>query len=1116
MYTGRLLGIVCFIMLARLSFGQDIECLPTSNMGNLIRVCTGSTVTLNPGSNPGASYNWNTGATSQTINVSQTGVFWVTITNNCGSITDTVEVIVDQPIQPSFGGTLGLCPQSNDTLVFSLPPGAMSYIWSTGHMGQTLDVSQPGTYWGQYTNACGTFIDHFQVIWSAAPIFSLGQDTAICSSSGFTLSVPNNLGSVVWNTGSQSNQINITATGMYSATVTNSCGSHTDSVFITVLPTPIPLLDDTIGKCQTSNLNLTMFSSMPDNTTISWSNGTSGNNTSYNTSGNQYAIVQGPCIDDTILFYIDEVTQLQPLNLGDTIISCDEVILDVGAQSPSTQINWSTGSSNNEVSITSTNFVHVTLTNACGSVSDSVMVYTLMPPDSAALPDTIMLCPDELPYTLQWPQQSDSLSYLWSTGDTTSFTEITDIGQVSVLMSNRCGVLERFILIDTIPPIQPFQLPNDTTFCEGEKLDVFVEDTISSDTLFAEYYWFRNGAQFASVPNIDISQSGTYTLIKTNQCDSIVDQFVVTVIPKPRVVMPDTIFVCIGDTAWLEPDTNGTFFQWSNGFNSLVQPVTQAGTYSVVVANSCDTITDEVVVVVEQLFPFYSTIDTLAICEGSILVHAPIPNARYLWSNGTTRSSLRVHNTGVYWVKIMNACDTVVDTTTVLITGPPDSRLGTFIDICQGNAIILDAQNFGSTYLWSTGDTTRRISVEQEGMYYVDIENPCGFYRDSIEVFVVEPVRRDLGNDTVLCEGDTFLLDAGNERGRASFAWSTGDTTQVISVTETGKYYVTISNACGFRVDTINITFLGPPVFSLDSVYRCVSMESIRVRGPIGDGLTYQWSTGQTQQEVNIGDTGMYWLTVDNGCFTYTDTFWLVEEYPLDIFIGNDTTLCEGESLTLTVQYVPQRLSVRWNTGHFGRSLTVDKPGNYVALVRNTCGEFYDTVRVRYDEPLSPDPIERFFCWGNTYEYNLSLQRHQRSVLWYDGDTSMIREFDKGGSYDYQLTNACGTFFQTLELSEEFCDCPFYVPNAFTPDGDGINDFFKYGFECSILRFEIRIFSRWGNMVFYSNNENTYWDGTNNGTPLPTGAYTYVINIIYSKYGQPTAKDLQGVINIIR
>lgn len=1104
-----------FFTIGKLS-GQYIECVPTSDLGSQIRICTGSTVVLNPGNNPpGTSFQWSTGATTQSISVNQAGIYWVTISNACGTLTDTIEVIVDFPTQPNFGGTLGLCPQNSDTLYFTLPDG-LSYLWSNNHQGQTLAVSSPGTFWGQYTNACGTFTEHFQVVWSNDPIFSLGPDTTVCSNSGFILSVPNNLGNVSWNTGSQSNSIFITGTGWYSATVTNNCGSHTDSVYVTMIMAPVPIIDDTIGMCQGSDVSVSAFSSLPPNTTVQWSNNTTGNNTTYTTPGQHYAILQGPCIDDTISFYIEEVSQLPAIDLGsDTIIQCDEVELSVGPQAASTQIVWSTGQSTEDVTISfGVQMVTVTLTNACGSVSDSVMVYAYEPPDPDKLPDSLFLCPNEIPgYVLSYPP-GDSMRFLWSNGDTTHFTTVNDVGLFTLTAYNFCDSIEIPVYIDTVHPLSPFNLPNDTTFCEGERLDIFIEDTVSSDTLFAEYYWLRNGTQFASVPNIDISQSGIYTLIKTNQCDSIVDQFVVTVIPKPREIMDDVMHICIGDTAWLEPDTIGTFFQWNNGHPGLNQPVTQSGTYAVTIANQCDTIVDEVEVVVEQPFPFYSTIDTIAICEGSVLIEAPIPNARYEWSNGTSRSNLRVHASGKYWVRIMNACDTVVDSTTVLITGPPSSILGNFVTLCRGNALVLDAQNFGSTYLWSTGDTTRRITVSEAGVYYVDIENPCGFYRDSIEVIVVDPVVLDLGDDIIACAGDALVLDAFNPF--STYQWNTGDTTSSLTVTQTGKYYVTVTNACGSRVDSVNVLFLDVPVFEIDTVFRCESTESVNLRAPLGFRYSYMWSTGETTPQINISDEGLYWLTIDNGCFSYTDTFLLIEEYPLDIFAGNDTTLCDGETIVLTARNFPDRLRVRWNTGHVGKSITVEKQGNYVAIVRNSCGEYYDSVSVRYDSPLSPDPIERMFCWGNSYKYNLHLSRSLRTVVWFDGDTSMIREFDKGGSYDYQLTNACGTFFQTLELNEEFCDCPFYVPNAFTPDGDGINDLFKYGFECSILRFEIRIFSRWGKLVFYSEDENTYWDGTKNGVPLPTGAYSYVINIIYSKYGQPTAKDMQGVVNIIK
>lgn len=740
------------------------------------------------------------------------------------------------------------------------------------------------------------------------------------------------------------------------------------------------------------------------------------------------------------------------------------------------------------------------------------MVYSFAYPDPSYFPDSLYLCPGELGnYVLQYPQ-GDSMRFLWSNGDTTNITTITDVGFITLTAYNMCDSIEIPIFVDTIHPLSPFTLPSDTTFCEGESLELFMEDTLTADTLFTEYYWFWNRNQTSSTPNVTINQGGVYKLIKTNTCDSIVDEFTVTIIPTPKVVMDNRVQICFGDTVILQPDTNGTFFQWNNGHPNLNQTVSQSGVYSVTIGNACDTIVDEVEVVVEHPFPFYSTIDTIAICEGSVLIEAPIPDARYEWSNGTNRSNLRVHASGKYWVRIMNACDTVVDTTTVLITGPPSSILGNEVTLCRGNALVLDAQNFGSDYLWSTGDTTRRITISDEGMYYVDIENPCGFYRDSINVILVDPVVLSLGGDTIACMGDSILLNAENPY--SSYSWNTGDTTEAITVVTSGKYFVTVTNACGSRVDSIDVVFLDEPVFELDSVFRCVNTERIKVVAPEGINFTYEWSNGETSRVVEISSEGYYWLTIDNGCFRYTDTFQLVEEYPLDVDMSPDTVLCEGETVQLSVD-VPGRIHVRWNTGHIGKSYVVSQAGNYSVRVRNSCGEFYDTVRVWFESPLPPDPIEQVLCWNATYAHNLVFE-HEREVLWDDGDTSLVRVFHRGGEYPYLLTNACGTFQQMLVLHEENCDCPFYVPNAFTPDGDGVNDLFQYGYDCNVLQFQIQIFSRWGDLVFSTRDPEHYWDGTKLSVPMQTGAYTYVINLVYGKNGQSETKDLVGVINLIR
>lgn len=1091
-------------------WSQTPECTPTSDLGSMVRICQGSGLILNPGNNPGASFLWSTGAQTQTITVNQSGVYWVTITNNCGSITDSIEVIVDQPIQPSFGGTLGLCPQSNDTLRFTLPDG-VSHIWSTGHQGRVLDVTAPGQFWGSYTNACGTFSDTFQVIWSAVPVFDLGPDTFYCANTTFRLSVPSNLGSVVWSTGAQNDSINVRSTGTYWATVTNSCGTFTDSVHITRVPNRAPIIPDTLGICGSDAVPVSAFSNIPPFTTVDWSNNTSGNSTTYNTAGDHYAVINGPCLNDTIHFHIMQVNSLPAINLGDTIIACGEQVFDVGPQHVTTQITWHDSSNGQTVMVNTTTLVTVTLSNACGSVSDQVMVYTLMPPDSVPLIDTLEICPHEVGSAIVPGPPGDSLFYLWSTGDTTQNTTALQLGYLYLSVYNRCDSVYDSVYVALTPPISLYNLPNDTTFCEGDSLVIDGTDPNAEYSNSFSYRWYRDNELVGNGAEFTINQTGQYTFFKTNGCDTIIDEMNVSITPLPKEVIDSVINACFGDTVWMRPDTNATFYQWSNGFNGIDQPVIQSGIYAVTVANYCDTIIDSVEVVFEMPFPFYSTKDSIVKCEGPVIIDAPIPGARYEWSNGSEESFIEVDSTGKYWVRVLNSCDTVVDTTTVYITGPPASVLGTNVVICRGNQLVIDAQNLGSTYLWSTGDTTRNITVSDAGMYFVDIENPCGTFRDSIDVIIVYPLKLSLGDDIIACVGDTVVLDAENEH--SNYLWNTGETSQSIKVDTSGNYFVRVTNPCGFRVDTINVTFLDVPEFSLDSAFRCFNTQSVRVRAPSGLRYSYQWSNGDTTRSSDITFEGAHWLTIDNGCFTYTDTFYLEEEYPLDLSISPDTLLCAGDYIDLVVD-VPSRWRVRWNTGDTSRAIRVNKPGNYVGIVKNTCGEYFDTVRVHYDVPPDPNPIDELLCWGNTYTHDL-MYDHQRSVLWEDGDTSLVREFDKGGAYSYALTNVCGTYQQSLNLTEDNCDCPFYVPNAFTPNGDGVNDYFKYGYDCTIIDFTIRIFSRWGKQVYYSTDQNSFWDGTDAGAPLPIGAYTYIISFDYRKNGQNESKYLQGSISII-
>jgi gliding motility-associated-like protein len=1105
--SGKHLHIIAVLLLFLCAERVWADCLPVTGLGNEIRICRGASVVLNA-QNPGSSYQWNTGATSQTITVNQSGVYWVVITNSCGSVTDSVEVFVDDPVNLNFGGVVGLCPTSNDTLYFTMP-GGYSYLWSNSGTTNTMAVTQPGTYWGTFTNACGTFSDTFQVVYSTQPIFSLGPDTTICAGTGFRLYVPPNLGNISWSTGATGTSIPVFTTGQYSATITNSCGSYTDNIYVTVLPTPDPIVPDTIGSCLGDPVPVSAFVNSPANTTIQWSNNTSGNNTTYYTSGNQSVTINGPCIQTTTNFYIDVVNPLTPPDLGDDVVLCGPITYNANVNGP-VDIMWHDGSDENSIEITTTTLVTLTLTNACGSVSDSVWVYTLMPPEEE-LPDTFEICPGDLGIATILAPNADSASYLWHNGDTTDMTIITQVGWHWVEVSNRCGTIIDSAYVALIPDMLPIDFQDDTVFCQGANLTINAIDSNGIGYYSFSYEWYRNGVFFSNYPQVMLSATGTYVLIKSNTCSEMRDTVRVEVIPKPvRKFWPET-YACNGDTVWLRPDTIGTYFQWSNGYNGVEQPVTQSGFYSVTVGNICDTLVDSTEVIFEDPFPFFMYSDSIIACEGPVTMHAPVSGQRYRWFNGWFGESWTVYTSGRYRVEVFNACDTIVDTITVLITGPPQSMMGTFVTVCRGNSIVLDAGNPGSIYHWNTNEYSRAIVVSDPGWYYVDIENDCGTLRDSIEVIVVDPVNLALIDDTVMCLGEQLELDGGNVH--STYLWNTGETTKVITVDTTGIYYVTVTNVCGARTDSLYVEFLGTPEFSIDSLYKCVETDYITVAGPPGD-LKYQWSTGDTTRHIQIAYEGWYTLEVDNGCFTYLDSFWVMEEYPVELTLGADTIVCARDGLMLEPEAPPGRV-ITWNEDYQGSYFYVTVPGRYSASVQNSCGIFGDTIEVFFDEELPDEPYDHVLCKDDTLVYNLRRENH-REVIWFDGDTSLVREFVVGGRYNYIITNTCGVYDQVLEVREENCECPFFIPNSFTPNDDGVNDLFEYKYDCEITSFTIRIFNRWGQQLFHTTDINSFWDGHLNGKKIQTGVYMYVMHYSWNIYERNMSRERQGVVYIVR
>ncbi len=127
----------------------------------------------------------------------------------------------------------------------------------------------------------------------------------------------------------------------------------------------------------------------------------------------------------------------------------------------------------------------------------------------------------------------------------------------------------------------------------------------------------------------------------------------------------------------------------------------------------------------------------------------------------------------------------------------------------------------------------------------------------------------------------------------------------------------------------------------------------------------------------------------------------------------------------------------------------------------------------------------------------------------------IVTEFSRGqvGTYQLDIFSVDCSVVGTADIEVVDCSaCKLYLPNVFTPNDDGINDFFRAFAACDVVSFEMSIFNRWGDMVFHSSDMNLGWNGYHNNTPADNGVYVYMIR--YKQNGYPF-KSIKGDVTLL-
>ncbi len=478
-----------------------------------------------------------------------------------------------------------------------------------------------------------------------------------------------------------------------------------------------------------------------------------------------------------------------------------------------------------------------------------------------------------------------------------------------------------------------------------------------------------------------------------------------------------------------------------------------------------------------------------------------LSSAEYYWNDGTTDTSLRITGAGTYWVRAVSVCQVRIDTFKV-IPNPDKADLGPDREVCEGTPVVLTpAGSFANPqYRWSTGDTIGRITVTASGIYTVRVSiNGCAS-EDTIEVQVLPSPVVDLGQDTGICDHDIpFLLENRVAQPGASWLWSTGVNTSSISVVRTDTYWLEADIGGCKAGDTVFIEIVPAPFVNIGNDSTICEQFPLRV-GMEVYGANYNWSTGASEPYISVNSSGVYMLEVNlRGCRVH-DTINIVAMPVPDIDLGTDDDICPDQTIVLDATY-QQGSRYLWNTGDTTATYPATSAGVYQVTVTSAdgCVGTDEIVLSFYPDPvvlLGPDTV---VCEETPLHLSASLLNVD-SLLWSDGTVGPMAVFSHGGIYTATGFNRCGFVSDTIEVSQIFCD--IWLPNAFTPNGDGLNDVFRVlGNIGRLDGFGLGIYNRWGQRVFYTQDKYTGWDGLFNGVVAQLGTYVYLLE--YNINGRP-------------
>ena len=970
--------------------------LPAPQISGPVLLCPNSPGTLSvTNAQDYDAFSWSTNENTASISISGPGTYSVTATGQGCETTATFIVVEDSALPPSISGTLEFCADASTLLTVS--PGYDTYSWSTGGSGQAEEVSSGGNVGVTVTDANGCIAEtSVNVVANALPNVQLTGDQEFCAGDFGVINVLNsgNYADITWSNLETGGTLAVSSSGTYSVTATDLNGCvGTASFTVQEIAPPNASISGMTSFCTGAS---TTLSASPAGLSYQWSNGATTPTANVSTPGEVFVTVTNASgCQNVASVQVTEVTELTPEISGPAAL-CEGASIFLTGSPGFTEYLWSDNSSTAGLEVTEGGTYSLTVTDANGCTGSTSFFVAENALPEATITGDLSFCAGSATSLAGPAGMSD---YNWSGNNAGPVIGVTAPGTYSLTVTDNNGCENSTsVEVSQYPQPQP-QIEGDLSFCA----DTF--SMLSLNEAYDQILWSDGSTGPLFVAQVSGTVSATVT--DNNGCESTVSA-TVEVQPLPDFVFTGPQVFC--EDASVTLGTNGNFsaYEWSTGGTASTEVVDTPGTVSLTVtdANGCSSTNS--ITLEENALPDAEIDGELVYCEGAgTTLTGPTGMANYEWTGNASGQTLGVTAPGTYSLTVTdnNGCQNS-GTVIVLENPQPEPEITGDLAFCADTSGVLSLTELYEGYEWSDGSSGPELAVAAPGIISVTVTDSNGCENSVAEAVEVQPLPTfGITGNRAFCEEAAVTL--GADSTFASYEWSTGATTNSITVAEPGEISLTVTDTNGCSsTNTIMLVENDLPVAEISGDFNFCAGETTMLSAPAGLAA-YEWGNGDTTAVISVAEAGNYGLTVTDAFGCSASTVVAVAEDALPVpEIQGTTAFCPDSTVTLSLNQPYQ--AYEWSTGAVGSSIEVDIAALITVSVTNEAGCVgSDTLETQVFPALQVEILgNTAYCAGDSLA--LSADANFPVYQWNTGAEGETISISSPGDYSLTVTDANG------------------------------------------------------------------------------------------------------------